>query len=356
MNSWQPARSKGPLLVLAALALGVALMDLLVSATLGWDSFGGQEQTQTFSRLEQASGKVAALRAATQSGTRVGLVLGVSTADWGVDLRLLERETVGLRWAKVTGEFSSFTNLAEVVRRVSGPRAGAEASQTLLCVHYGMLLGARRQKTTRLERLAQIRERTGQTRSSSDLARLVTLSWLGNNRAGAANRVELSLGALRARLLGQFGQSDEIIYPTLADPFEDTPNQRAAMHPSVRARHVVQAAERWRLVQADSSKSDQAAQAAALSEMVALLGRRPGLVVVLMPEHSALRAVVPEAFARKLLDDALAASGLNPPPPVLDLRAGLPDQYFADAVHATAEGRPKLTEALGRALAGVREP
>lgn len=348
MSGWQLRRSKGPLLVLASLALGVALMDLLVSTTLGWDSFGGQEQTQTFSRLEQASAKVAALRAATQSGTRVGLVLGVSTADWGVDLRLLERET-HLRWAKVTGEFSSFTNLAEVVRRFDGP--GVEANQTLLCVHYGMLLGARRQKTTRLERLAQIRERTGQTRSSSDVARLVTLSWLGNNRAGAANRVELSLGAQRARLLGRFGQSDEIIYPSLADPFEDTPNQRKAMHPSVRARHVAQAAERWRLVQADASKSDQTAQAAALSEMVGLLGRRPGLVVVLMPEHSALRAVVPEAFARKLLDEALAASGRSPPPPVLDLRAGLPDEYFADAVHATAEGRPKLTDALARTLA-----
>jgi hypothetical protein len=346
MTGWSFGRLKGPAQVLLALALGFALLDLAVSARFGWDSFGGVEQSQSFARLEHASAKAFALERARRAGAPVGLVVGMSTADWGVDLRLLERQD-GRHWAKITGEFASFTNLLDVVRRIDA--ADFAPDRTLLCVHYGMLLGARRQRTTRRERVAQLLERTSAARSSGELSRVVTLSWLGNNRAGAANAFELRLGAAREGLLRTFSQPPEVIYPVDADVFEDTRNDRAPMHPSVRLRHVQQQAERWRLAQTALEHTDAAAQSRALREIVALLGRRSRLVVVLLPEHSALRAVVPTAFAKSLLDAALSPGAARTAPVVVDLRDALADDWFADEVHATGRGRPFLTAALKRA-------
>jgi hypothetical protein len=349
MGAWQLARAKAPLLVLLCLLCGLAMIDLVVSAEQGWDTFGGVEQSQTFSRLEQASAKALGLASAQRRGAHVGLVIGMSTADWGIGLRQLEAADSSLRWAKVTGEFSSFSNLLEIVRRFD--HAGVAASRTLLCVHYGMLLGARRHKSTWTERVHQLLERTSQSGSTNELGRVVTLSWLGNNRAGAANALELRLGSLRERLLTSLSQPAELVFPRLADPFEDSLNVHAPMNPNVRERHVKNFTERWRLARGAGSGKDEAAQTQALTQIVELLGRRPGLLIVLMPEHSALRTVEPEPFAGAMLASALAAAKLPEPPAVLDLRSSLPDPYFADEVHATAAGRPVLTAALARGLA-----
>jgi len=346
MSSFQLSRAKNPLLLLLALVGLLALVDSIVSGRMGWDSFGGVEQGQTFSRLELASAKSAALGQAERRGVRIGLVVGMSTADWGVDLRQLETPSDAVRWAKITGEFSSFSNLLDVVRRFD--QADFTPERTLLCIHYGMLLGARRHKSTRSERLGEILARARQARSTNEIARLVTLSWAGNNRAGVANTLELRLGSWHERLLGWLGQPADVAYPTLLDPFEDTPNHHQPMHPSVRQRHVANFAERWRLAQI-APEPDQRTQALALGEIVARLGRRPGLKLVLMPEHSALRAVEPELFARRSLEDALATSGLQSSPPIIDLRSAVPDEYFADEAHATAAGRPLVTSALKRA-------
>jgi hypothetical protein len=348
---WELGRARGPALLGVSLACGLAILDCVVSGSVGWDTFGGSEQSQTFSRFEQASAKALALNHAARSGARVGLVVGMSTADWGIDLRQLEAAGDHLRWAKVTGEFSSFSNLLEIVRRFEHQRVQPE--RTLLCVHYGMLLGARRYKTTRSERVAQVIERTSKTRSSSELSRLSTLTWLGNNRAGAANVLELQLTAVRERILSSFAQPPQLIYPAIRDPFEDSSNTRKRMNPTVRERHVSNFQERWRLAQVPAASSDSEAQISALAEIVRLLGQRPGLVVVLMPEHSALRAVVPQPFAETLFKEALTRSGRGSSTTVLDIRASLPDEYFADEVHATAEGRPVLTAALERAVSGA---
>lgn len=329
----------------ALLLLGLCLVgiDVAVALTAGWDSFGGAEQGQTFSRLELASAKARALATAQARGARVGLVVGMSTADWGIDSRALEGSPPALRYAKVTGEFSSFRNLLDVVKRLDVP--GFAPDRTLLCVHYGMLLGARRQPITRAERLAQIATRLRQTHSSSELSRSFTLSWLGNNRAPTANALETRLGAWHERLLLHFGQSPSVAFSPLADPFQDSVNARGHMHASVRQRHVESIAQRWRRAEGESTGADSKLQAAALGEMVRLLRRGGEVVVVLMPEHSELRAVVPEPLARARLDAAL-----GPGVRVIDLRGALPDDAFADEVHVTGSSRGALTTALKRAL------
>jgi len=348
MSSWQLRRARGPASVLLCLALGIVGIDVAVAGISGWDSFGAGERRQSYHRTELASANALALRQASVAGVQVGLVVGMSTADWGIDLRRLEGDGAGLRWAKITGEFSSFTNLLEVVRPIDD--AGLAPTQTLLCIHYGMLLGGRRYKSEWRTRLSQIAERTRQTHSKSELFRAVTLSWAGNNRTTAANALELDLGALRERVLLGSGQRPESVYVPVSDPFVDSVNEHGPMHPSARERHVQGFKELWRHAQ-DAKNPDTTAQADALVEIVTRLGRHGRLVVVLMPEHSTLRAAEPEQFAAELLQRTLQRASLPEALRMLDLRSALPDQYFADEVHATKAGRPVLTDALQEGLA-----
>lgn len=339
-------RASAQLSVLLLLLLGIGLLDLGVSATLGYDHFGGQRQT--FSRIEQASAKALALAAAQRRGVSVGLVLGMSTADWGIDLSRLDQASPGLHWAKVTGEYSSFTNLLEVVRRFRG--TGLRPQRTLLCVHYGMLLGTRRHEATRLERLREFRERLPPPGETAGLGRIFTLSWLGNNRARAANDFELRLGALREKLLLAFSQPMSTIYPLKDDPFADTQNAHVKPTPQVRRRHVQAFQERWQTAQAARDDEATAGEARALTSLIEQLSSSGRLVVVLMPEHSEFRAVAPQALARRLLDQAILRAHVSEQPSFVDLRDQLPDEYFIDEVHASRAGRPRLTEALLDAL------
>src|SRR5689334_22336070 len=97
MPIWRLQRIRGSLLALSFVAAGLALADAAASLTLGWDSAGyvGQE-LQTYSRLEQASAKSAALVRAARRGEAIGVALGMSTTDQGIDLRALEGRVRGV--------------------------------------------------------------------------------------------------------------------------------------------------------------------------------------------------------------------------------------------------------------------
>jgi hypothetical protein len=73
------------------------------------------------------------------------------------------------------------------------------------------------------------------------------------------------------------------------------------------------------------------------------------VVIVLMPESSSYRALMPEIAIqsfRQFVRESLA----DKQPRVVDLREAIPDRDFADAYHVNAEGRRKLTESLARQL------
>ena len=350
MHIWDYRRARSPFLAILVLVLGALLLDAAVSATSGWDRFGGIEEPQTFNRDELASAKAAALASAIRKGERVGLVVGMSTADWGIDLRMLEAAD-GLKWAKVTGEFASFGNMLEIVERIE--REGATPAKTLLCMNYGMLVGNQRPSSTWQSQLARVLGRGGRLRPAARASLGWTLTWLGHNRTHAANAFETRLGALRESILTEFSQSHAAIYPSVSDPFADSPNEHGRSRQSVWEGRLDGIRARWAsaIAQAGATGTRSNAQTRALTRIVALLGKRPGFSIVVMPEHSALRAAIPESFARGMMTDAIAAAGLDRPPAIVDIRAALPDEDFADDTHASHAGRPHFTAALARAVA-----
>jgi hypothetical protein len=73
------------------------------------------------------------------------------------------------------------------------------------------------------------------------------------------------------------------------------------------------------------------------------------MLIALLPEQSWHRDHMPEVAAR-LLGETVAASSSNPPP-IIDLRDTMRDEWFVDSYHLTMTGRRELSELLGRRIA-----
>ena len=91
--AWQPRRIKNSLLVLISLLGSWVVVDLMLSSIVGFNPLDKGQEDQTFSRLEGASRKGVALARSQSEGQRIGLVIGMSTAEYGVDLRTLDQST-----------------------------------------------------------------------------------------------------------------------------------------------------------------------------------------------------------------------------------------------------------------------
>ena len=89
------------------------------------------------------------------------------------------------------------------------------------------------------------------------------------------------------------------------------------------------------------------AQAGALKELVAgFQDNGAEVVIALMPEHSALRAQVPDAGLTALLQPLNEAFG-EQGPAVVDLRASIDDAGFMDIAHLNSRGRDRFSSLLG---------
>jgi hypothetical protein len=87
--------------------------------------------------------------------------------------------------------------------------------------------------------------------------------------------------------------------------------------------------------------------------LVGAIGRlkAAGVVVVIMmlPEESRVRALLPPK-SLDVLRDALTGAFGAAAPPILDLRATVPDDQFEDLMHVDKRGRARVTELLLRTL------
>ncbi|MBV8458628.1 MAG: hypothetical protein JO122_18670 [Acetobacteraceae bacterium] len=96
--------------------------------------------------------------------------------------------------------------------------------------------------------------------------------------------------------------------------------------------------------------SSEGANARALIALVRA-ARAPGIevVILLLPEGTTLRTSIPPEAMRCLRDTL--TRGFGPAaPPVIDLRAALPDSMFHDPLHPSLAGRQRATRLLIEAL------
>ena len=77
------------------------------------------------------------------------------------------------------------------------------------------------------------------------------------------------------------------------------------------------------------------------------------VVVVMLPEESRSRALLPPK-PLDILRDALTSAFGAAAPPILDLSATVPDNEFEDLLHVDEKGRARVTELLMRMLSPSR--
>ena len=93
-----------------------------------------------------------------------------------------------------------------------------------------------------------------------------------------------------------------------------------------------------------SASGSEAEEFRALIEVARQLGTT---VVVLMPEHSVARRLIPDSAASSLFAVLRADSNAIP---VIDFRSSEPDSVFHDYAHLAATGRAEFSELLGGRL------
>jgi hypothetical protein len=96
-------------------------------------------------------------------------------------------------------------------------------------------------------------------------------------------------------------------------------------------------------------------KAEALRRVMTGLRRRGfNVVLLLMPEHSLLRSLVPPQ-AEVTFNQVLAEAAGNEPVPVISLRSAIPDEDFNSFVHVDRKGRKTVSEVLPGLLSQVEE-
>jgi hypothetical protein len=172
-------------------------------------------------------------------------------------------------------------------------------------------------------------------------------SWLLFNRGLVNHAVRDGLADAREWLLLRLGVPFDAVYPPARDPW----SEHAPAHGERDLAFARDQMEMWRLKRwFDASWFAHAdEEVAAAAEVIAAAQRvARRVVVVLMPESSTLRAAMPgeaEAAFRRAL------TRLAAPPPVLDLRAVIPDALFEDHIHVGDRGAHLLSAALAERLA-----
>jgi len=278
----------------------------------------------------RVAGRVSAV-VAERSAAPLAVIIGSSSADNGlVPSVLAAADPAHRRWLNLASTGSSFDEL----RYTFGPlfASGLDADLVVVAIHPGWLAGRLvGDPTLDAILLSSTAPRT---------------SWLLFNRGMVNHVARDALGDVRERVLLAFGVRFDAVYPPAHDPWRE--------HPLAEARDLARSGHQlalWKLkrwFEADwfAHADDEVATAAEVIAASQRVAKR--VVVVLMPESTALRAAMPAA-ADAALGRALAL--LPAPPPVIDLRAAIPDALFQDHIHVGERGARRLSAMLVERLA-----
>jgi hypothetical protein len=277
------------------------------------------------SNHERVAGRVSAVIAEGEHANPIAVIIGSSSAQDGfMAAELGAADPAHRRWLNLATTGSSFDEL----RYTFGPLFASELDADLLviAIHPGWLAG-RVVDDPAFDAIL----------ISSTAPRT---SWLLFNRGRVNQLARSALGDLREwLLLGKLGVPFDGVHPPTLEPWRDSPRNDGVWEAAF-ARHQLETWQRKRWFEASwFARADEEVDAAA--EVVAAAQRTAKrVVVVLMPESSTLRAAMPveaEAAFRRAL------ARLAAPPPVLDLRAAIPDELFKDHIHLGGRGAQLLS-------------
>lgn len=339
-----------PLIAVAAwTAAALAALDLALVGASGFarpalrqaEVLDPGEYERIGQQIAAAERQLAVKPAASRS---LVVVAGLSTAREDIDAETLGRAMCGgSRLLNLGSSGGSFRELAFYLRPLAG--STLSSSLTVLAVHPVWLAG-RLNTPTAAEPGA---DQSAEGGRQSLLRRLRGFQpWILANRRAVHALVMDALWWVRYRLASRFALPPHEIF---AGGHDSPWTPRLSYHGARATDRIMQEQlDAWRGfgwfdAGSFSATGTEAVQLRRVLEEVQSVGGP--VVVVLMPEHTTMRELVPDAAERTFR----AALGRENYRALLDFRSALPDKDFYDYAHLNAHGRRQLSLLLARRLA-----
>jgi hypothetical protein len=329
------ARCRGPLIVLLGLAIALAVADQLMKVTLGSTArwLAGDEYPADRRVVAHAGERLAGIVGKGKEPGQVGLLLGQSTLECGIDPALLDAEAdLPLRWLNLYGVGGSINKIDDIAELVFA--GGLKPEVVVFAINPYMLVG-----------IDYDRVRTSERASTGNWIK--PWVWTLENRVVFNHVVQTAIHQARLAMIKASGQGIDAMYPAAADPW-------SVIYPRDK-RHSDATQLRWRL---DYNRSigwlDPASYKVTNfneTTLVKLIRRfrdeGTKVVIVLMPERSIFREAIPSEALDCLATinrDAFA----DRPVPVVSLVDQVPDTLFLDLDHLDREGRAQCSKLVAR--------
>jgi hypothetical protein len=326
-------RFRAPVLVIGAVLGVLVAIDVGLRLSLGEMPRALLRASFHDARLhDEVAGRVSAVVARrTPDDPPLAVIVGSSSARAGLrPAALAAADPAHHRWLNLAGTGSSFDELRYTFEPLFASRIDADVA--VVAVHPGWLAG-RIVGDPAFDAILV-------SRSAS------RRSWLLFHQGRLAAMTRASLASVRERWLLALGVRFDAVYTPDGDPWRGYDVAHGVLD-LIRDRGQITMWKRKRWFEPAwyARASEERANAAAVVGGCQRVARR--VVVVLMPESSALRAALPPE-AEASLRAALAT--LRAPPRVIDLRAAIPDALFADHIHLNEHGATILSMLVARAI------
>jgi len=322
------SRFRGAAVVAASILLAVGLLDLSLTAAVGFTGrfLPDQEEPNDDSVHKEKGGLISAVlslpeRPGIGTGTPLGVLLGSSTTKFGVDPRILEeKDGLPRRWLNLCGWGSSISRLKGIAELLY--LSDLRPDVVVIGMNPYFLIG----QHYRAERREAMR-RTGNV--------IKPWVWVYDNRLMANHLFRLALHRVRLGLYRALGFDFSAIFPARGDPWG--PERYEGMAPLRDSRACEQSRdlEHYRRIGwFDPDRySPETLNSRALAELIQTCRARGAKVcIILVPEHSLLRGNTPSQAIR-CLEEIIRANFPRDPVPVYDLRGRFPDESFINLIH-----------------------
>ena len=358
---YDPRRLRGPLVALAmlvaALIVGGLALKPVVAGRPRW--LPDADSLCDVASFKENLGRIAGV--VRRGGpARLGLLVGSSSLDWGVDAARMPRmdESRPMRWLSIAAMGSTIEDNARMASMVF--RAGLKPEVVVLALGPASLAS----RINILDDptspdLAVLREHVSRRHPvlvKEDLEGYLLLPWnrVFPNRSRIGRWARVMLFDARLDLFAALGHGPEDLGPPLRDPWSALPWWTEGIHesPEVLDKQFKGLADAG-VFEAGSYSADSQNARNLVRLVRDLRAAGSEVVVALFPEAERRRVAEPPEFLGST-EEALRRAFGDAAPPVLDFRAAMPADAFFDLSHLNPIGRAAFTEKLGRALQDLR--
>jgi hypothetical protein len=341
----QLARYRGPAVVVAGLLTWLVVVDIALTATVGFTGgwLPNSELPNDTLVFTVTGGKISGILAEPEPvglGTQkpFGVFLGQSSLGATVESDVVEEQD-GLphRWLNLHGWGSSVTLVREVAELLF--LSDLRPNAVIIAINPFMLIG-----TDFPTQHAFLAEEEGK--------KIKQWIWVYNNRAPVNHGCRMLLRRIKLGLCRQRILDFRPIYAATPDPWKPSPGRRLPQESAAAQAHRLEHFRKLGWFE-PGRYSPETASSHALVELIRESRARGAKVgIILMPEHSALRARIPVEGVR-CFAEINRINFRDDPVPLYDLRDRIPDDWFNDVGHPGIDARRPASILVARCVADV---